>query len=108
MRRFTTDGGVIRKTNLQHITQVQTPLIRRPASAIIVCAGLGARNLGGVEDKKVYPIRGTTVIVRNPEIRFGITMRSEDGTWTCKLQKSGVGRTPSKGDVFCAKYQFLL
>jgi len=32
---------------------------------------MGARFLGGVEDKDVYPIRGQTVIIRAPWVRFG-------------------------------------
>lgn len=41
--------------------------------AVIVCTGLATRFLGGVEDLSVYPIRGQTVIVRAPWVRFGIT-----------------------------------
>jgi len=32
----------------------------------VVCAGLGARFIGGIEDKDVYPIRGQTVIIHAP------------------------------------------
>lgn len=39
---------------------------------MIVCTGLSSRFLGGVEDMSVYPIRGQTVIVRAPWVRFGI------------------------------------
>lgn len=41
--------------------------------AVVVCTGIGARFLGGVEDSEVFPIRGQTVIVRAPWVRFGIT-----------------------------------
>lgn len=33
------------------------------------CTGIGAHELGGVEDKKVYPTRGQVVVVRAPHIR---------------------------------------
>ena len=32
---------------------------------MINCTGLGAKSLGGVEDQKLYPVRGQTVLVRN-------------------------------------------
>ena len=41
--------------------------------AVVVCLGLGARFLGGVEDENVYPVRGQTVLVRAPWVRFGRT-----------------------------------
>jgi glycine/D-amino acid oxidase-like deaminating enzyme len=43
---------------------------------VIVCVGLGARFLGGVEDKTVYPVRGQTIIVRAPWVRLGKTETS--------------------------------
>jgi hypothetical protein len=49
--------------------------------AVVVCTGLGSRMLGGVEDKDVYPIRGQTVLLRAPWVRFGRTMGSKDGYW---------------------------
>lgn len=41
--------------------------------AVVVCTGLSTRALGGVEDLTVYPLRGQTVIIRAPWVRFGIT-----------------------------------
>lgn len=41
--------------------------------AVVVCTGLWARTLGGVEDSTVYPLRGQTVTIRAPWVRFGIT-----------------------------------
>lgn len=49
--------------------------------AVIVCAGLGARFLGGVEDGTVYPSRGQTVILRAPWVRDGCSLENGD-TWT--------------------------
>jgi len=76
---------------VQHISQVidgafsttnDSPAAAKP-DAIFVCAGIGARTLGGVEDKDVFPIRGQTVLVRAPWIRFGKTFTDEEnGAWT--------------------------
>ena len=41
--------------------------------AVVVCTGLWTRTLGGVEDSTVYPLRGQTVMIRAPWVRFGIT-----------------------------------
>ncbi|KDQ60154.1 hypothetical protein JAAARDRAFT_191558 [Jaapia argillacea MUCL 33604] len=53
-----------------------------PVHAVVVCAGIDARFLGGVEDPDIYPIRGQTVLARAPWIRFGKMMSSSDGLWT--------------------------
>lgn len=51
--------------------------------AVIVCVGLGARSLGGVEDKDIYPVRGQTVLLRAPWVRFGITETfGDEGAFT--------------------------
>ena len=51
--------------------------------AIVVCAGLGARTLGGVEDKDVFPVRGQVVMIRAPWIKFGRTAsHAASGLWT--------------------------
>ncbi|KAK8041210.1 FAD dependent oxidoreductase, partial [Apiospora phragmitis] len=36
-----------------------------PADFVVNCAGLGARDLGGVEDAGVFPVRGQLVLVEN-------------------------------------------
>jgi len=65
---------------VQHINQVieggsrvfSAPRTATEApDAIVVCAGIGARMLGGIEDKTVYPVRGQTVLLRAPWVRFG-------------------------------------
>ena len=72
LARFLATGGSIVRGSLQHISQALegafTPF--RP-DALVVCAGIGARFLGGVEDKDVHPIRGQTVVVRAPWAKFG-------------------------------------
>jgi glycine/D-amino acid oxidase-like deaminating enzyme len=50
--------------------------------AAIVCLGLGARKLAGVDDANLYPIRGQTVILRAPWIRSGISLSGEEGAFS--------------------------
>ncbi|KAF9486248.1 D-amino-acid oxidase [Pholiota conissans] len=82
LMRFCAQGGRVLRGSIQHINQLleggtrlfpgggaHDPL----PEAVIVCIGLGARFLGGIEDKKMYPIRGQTVLIRAPWVRFGRT-----------------------------------
>lgn len=78
---------------VQHISQIAEGgphVFASPARAtksqvdgIVVCAGLGARTLGGVDDQDVFPVRGQVVLLRAPWIRFGRTAsHAEQGLWT--------------------------
>jgi len=84
LSRFLARGGRVQRAFVQHISQVIdgafTP--HRKPDAVVVCTGIGARTLGGVEDNGVYPIRGQTVLLRAPWITFGRTLSSLDGLWT--------------------------
>lgn len=52
LARFLSRGGQIRRAHLQHIDQVLYGAWRSPVpDVLVVCAGIGARFLGGVEDK---------------------------------------------------------
>ncbi|KAJ7484624.1 D-amino-acid oxidase [Mycena latifolia] len=90
MSRFLAAGGSIVRGAVQHIAEVVEggagifngrKHLSSP-SAVVICVGLGARTLGGVEDKDVYPIRGQTVLLRAPWIRFGRAISSKSGLWT--------------------------
>lgn len=87
--RFLSKGGAIYRGTVQHIDQIlqggpyifhsdrqrrETLTGKVPLHALIVCTGLGARFLGGVEDQDVYPARGQTVVLRAPWVRFGRTL----------------------------------
>lgn len=50
-------------------------------AAIAACPGIGARFLGGIEDKDVYPIRGQTILLRAPWIKYGRTLSRADGSY---------------------------
>jgi len=112
LSRFLASGGSIVRGNLQHISQVMeggaTAISSygkpSPADGVIVCAGLGARMLGGVEDKTMYPIRGQTVLLKAPWVRYGRTMVEKDNARTYTIpRKSGdviVGGTIDKDDWY--------
>ncbi|CAA7257300.1 unnamed protein product [Cyclocybe aegerita] len=79
---FLAHGGRILRGSLIHLHQLLeggTALFSGGTEhdpkpdAVVICVGLGARFLGGVEDKNMYPVRGQTVIVRAPWVRFGRT-----------------------------------
>jgi D-amino-acid oxidase len=51
--------------------------------AIVVCAGLGARTLGAVEDRDVFPVRGQIILLHAPWVRSGTTAsHAANGLWT--------------------------
>jgi D-amino-acid oxidase len=90
MSKFLASGGTIVRGTVQHIQQiveggtapVTGSVLPNPPDAIIVCTGLGTRSLGGVEDKTMYPLRGQTVLLRAPWVRFGKTISTKEGLWT--------------------------
>jgi len=112
LARFLASGGSIVQGILQHISQI----IEGGATAfsgggkpsrvdgLVVCAGLGARMLGGIEDKGVYPIRGQTVLLNAPWIRYGRTMVEKDGLRTYTIPRRNgdviVGGTIDKDDWY--------
>ncbi|KAJ8088442.1 hypothetical protein PM082_022515 [Marasmius tenuissimus] len=87
LSRLLAAGGSITRGNVQHINEIveggagvfaanKQP---SPVDAVVVCTGLGTRNLGGIEDKEMYPIRGQTVLVKAPWIKFGRTFSGPAG-----------------------------
>lgn len=78
LARFQSKGGGVIRSSLQHISQVLGGgLTHFKPDALVVCAGIGARFLGGVEDRHVFPIRGQTVLIRAPWVRFGRGLRGK-------------------------------
>ncbi|KAI9444298.1 hypothetical protein H4582DRAFT_2071850 [Lactarius indigo] len=80
LARFLSRGGRIVRASIQHVAEVLEGGVEaftgskskaRPVDALVICVGLGARTLGGVEDRDVYPVRGQTVLLRAPWIRGG-------------------------------------
>ncbi|THU84935.1 nucleotide-binding domain-containing protein [Dendrothele bispora CBS 962.96] len=64
-----------------NMTQESTEKLTRlsPPEAVIVCAGLGSRILGGVEDSSMHPVRGQTVFIKAPWIKVAQMKEEEDG-----------------------------
>jgi len=90
LSRFLAKGGNIIRSSLQHISQVlEGALTPFKPDALVVCAGIGARFLGGVEDKDVFPIRGQTVLIRAPWVKFGRTMNGKDEVTYIIPRRSG-------------------
>ncbi|CAE6463510.1 unnamed protein product [Rhizoctonia solani] len=80
---FLGKGGAVVRAKVMHVSQVaQGAFTSAKPDAIVVCAGIGARSLGGVEDKDVYPVRGQVVLIRAPWVKFGRTKSEADDTWT--------------------------
>ncbi|KAI6012980.1 hypothetical protein EDC04DRAFT_2579722 [Pisolithus marmoratus] len=81
--RFLANRGNIVRAHLQHISQAMdggiSGLPQKP-DGIVACVGLGARFLGGIEDKEVYPVRGQTVVLKAPWVKYGRTVIHEDGS----------------------------
>jgi hypothetical protein len=56
LARFLGRGGQIRRVHVQHTDQVLQGAWGIPVpDALVLCPGIGARSLGGVEDKYVFP-----------------------------------------------------
>ena len=83
--KFRAQGGKTVRVSIHHISQLADGSYTggRKPDIIVVCTGLGSRFLGGVEDKNVYPIRGQTVLLRTPWVKFGRTFSDlKTGLWT--------------------------
>lgn len=90
LARLLAKGGSIIRSSLQHIFQVlEGALTPFKPDALVVCAGIGARFLGGVEDKDIYPIRGQTVLIRAPWVKFGRTTNGKDEVTYVIPRRSG-------------------
>ncbi|KAL5519430.1 hypothetical protein ACEPAH_1113 [Sanghuangporus vaninii] len=85
VEKFRSLGGRTQRDRIQHIAQLAegTYTDGKPPAAIVICAGLEARYLGGVEDSNVFPVRGQTVVLRAPWIQFGRTVSDfRKNLWT--------------------------
>jgi glycine/D-amino acid oxidase-like deaminating enzyme len=58
-------NAIFRRGTLRHISHAPALHHSGKADIVVNCTGLQARNLGGVEDKTVFPARGQIVLVRN-------------------------------------------
>lgn len=81
---FLAAGGAMVRASVVHIDQVlRGGAGAAPPDGVVVCLGLGARFLGGVEDTSVYPVRGQTVLIRAPWIQKCMSLSGgESAVWT--------------------------
>ncbi|KAJ1927384.1 hypothetical protein IWQ60_002971 [Tieghemiomyces parasiticus] len=78
-QRYEATGGRCLRVSqpISHIADLWTA---HPETKVIVnCSGLSARDLGGVRDPGVYPIRGQTLLVRAPLSGQTLTAISPEG-----------------------------
>ncbi|KAF8600605.1 nucleotide-binding domain-containing protein [Ceratobasidium sp. AG-I] len=76
---FIAKGGKIFRSKVGHLMQVaEGSYTSRKPDLIVVCTGIGSRSLGGVEDLDVYPVRGQTVLIRAPWVKFGISEKTPE------------------------------
>lgn len=68
-------GVKFERKTLTHISQAY---LTNKTKVVFNCSGIGARSLGGVEDKAVYPTRGQVVVLKAPHIQENV-MRWGDG-----------------------------
>ncbi|KAJ1881085.1 hypothetical protein H4R99_001509 [Coemansia sp. RSA 1722] len=74
--KFIEAGGRIHQYRLAHIhaaTEFASASPEERPAILVNCTGLGSKELGGVEDTKMYPIRGQTLVVNAPDARRSIT-----------------------------------
>lgn len=56
-------------------------------AAIVACPGISARFLGGIEDKDVYPVRGQTVLLHAPWVKYGSMLSGADGSFVYMMPR---------------------
>jgi len=80
---FESKGGNAIRAPVSSLAGLVQLLPEKP-TAIVTCPGLGAATIEGIADPDVYPIRGQTVLVQTPWVRFGRTLSEKgvDGQWT--------------------------
>lgn len=64
LKELEKEGGKVEQRSLNHWRDALDGQTDPQNYVIVNCTGLGARNLGGIEDKKVYPVRGQLVIIK--------------------------------------------
>ncbi|KZT68368.1 nucleotide-binding domain-containing protein [Daedalea quercina L-15889] len=109
LARLLGSGGAVVRGSVQHVSQVVEGAVSafglgRPADALVVCAGLGARTLGGVEDGDVHPVRGQRVLVHAPWVdkAIGLEESPEKDTYLIPRRNGNVilGGTRTVDDWF--------
>ncbi|KAJ3110512.1 hypothetical protein HDU96_006516 [Phlyctochytrium bullatum] len=58
--------------------------VQKRTDVVVNCCGYGALTLGGVEDVKVYPTRGQTILVKAPQVKRTIGTALASGSYRPK------------------------
>lgn len=70
-------GGHLHRLHVPSLSFLSSPqvlaFLHRPPSKVVVCTGIGALTLGGVEDQTVFPTRGQVVKLLAPWVKTGWT-----------------------------------
>ncbi|KAI4522193.1 nucleotide-binding domain-containing protein [Schizophyllum commune Loenen D] len=84
--RFIAAGGTLARGSVSHINvlleggaNIFRGCPAEAPAAIINCSGLGARTLGGVDDGKVFPVRGQSVRIHAPWVKEAIMSSGGSG-----------------------------
>ena len=109
---FLAQGGTIVRGTVQHVNQVLEGGIsaftrkhtregfnEAAIDALVVCAGMGTRTLGGVEDQSVYPVRGQTVLLHAPWVKAGMSLvpsSAGSGTYVIPRRNGDVRRSSNQ------------
>ncbi|OBA19653.1 FAD dependent oxidoreductase [Metschnikowia bicuspidata var. bicuspidata NRRL YB-4993] len=71
---LTKQGVSFQKQKLQHVSEAFGATTR----VVFNCTGLGAKDLGGVDDSAVYPTRGQVLVVKAPHITENVMRWGDD------------------------------
>jgi len=118
-------GVQVQRQTLNHISEAfvldSSSTTPRLADLVVNCTGLSAKTLGGVQDAKMYPIRGQTLLVRNEAAGHMVEnsgvdayddelvyiMQRAAGRWTKTtfLMLSPLTKSPGGGTLIGGSYQ---
>lgn len=75
--KFKELGGTIERKVIRNLKEFASE--NEDIDVLINCTGLGARYLGGVQDKAMYPTRGQTVVIKANHIKRTMTFIGDHG-----------------------------
>ena len=102
MSQCLANGVVFKRAVLKHVSEAaQLHHSGERADVLVNCTGLMALKLGGVEDQKMLPARGQTVLVRNDPGMMCSNSGTDDGDdEVCYIMQRAAGtRMTSTSDI---------
>ncbi|KAG2216213.1 hypothetical protein INT45_002158 [Circinella minor] len=102
LHQFKSGGGTVQRRELSHIRDAfDLDDGLGSVDAVVNCTGLGARYLNGVNDTKMFPTRGQTVIAFAPHVNETVTHIGSKGITYIIPRSNGqvvLGGTANKHD----------